>query len=96
MHRHLATALGVALLGPASAAPKVRPKPDAESYFPTWLGTAWVLWEGDFEDIKFITKVEDRDGGKLVSVGRLRGGGSSRQSVSSSPGPVCSWWGPAD
>ncbi len=66
-------ALLVVALPAASAAPKLKDRPEAEACFPTRVGTAWVLWEGRLTDVRVVTRVVDRDGGKLVSVGRVRG-----------------------
>ena len=70
MHRHFAAALVVLLAGAAPAAPKLRPKPEADLWFPTKIGTTWVYQSGDSRRVEIITAAESRSDGALVTVSR--------------------------
>jgi hypothetical protein len=52
--------------------------PDAKKptfYFPVEIGTKWVyVWDDNREDIREITKVEEKEGAKIVTVSKIEEG----------------------
>jgi hypothetical protein len=57
----------------ATAAPRVKAKPTAATFFPTAVGTTWVYRDGDRRTTEVILAVEDTDDGRRLTVGWLQG-----------------------
>jgi hypothetical protein len=59
-----------ALLTFAPAAPVPKEKPREAFYYSTQVGTKWVYQTGDGEFTEVITAVEEKDGAKVLTIGR--------------------------
>jgi hypothetical protein len=72
----LALLLGAALfplLAPAAPVPKHLMKDRPPNYYPTTVGATWVYTFAGREETRFISKVEEVNGAKLVTVEQERG-----------------------
>jgi hypothetical protein len=70
----LAPFLGALFLAPAPDLPTAPPPREVALYFPTKVGSKWVYQRGDTAVTEVVTAVEQKDGGKLVSVAREEAG----------------------
>jgi hypothetical protein len=57
----------------ATAAPRVKAKPAAPTFFPTAVGTTWVYRDGNRRVTEIIVGCEERADGKLIAVVNLEG-----------------------
>ena len=74
MPRWFIAPIGLVLMVTATtAAPRVKAKPAAPTFFPTAVGTTWVYREGTRQVTEIITAREDRDDGKMVTITSIAG-----------------------